>query len=119
LDHKVNNWFTVGGTFNYTNGFNTGLNTGSLPGSAFNTSGAGRLAIALAPNVGPYKNDGTYNINTASNTIGQGNNLTALSFTNPVVLLDLNKFTSESDRVAGNTYGQIKLPFGVVFKTLY
>ena len=118
LDHKVNNWFTVGGSFNYSNTFNNGLNTGST-GAAFNTSGVGRLPLVLAPNVGPYKNDGTYNINTASNSIGQGANLSALSFTNPVILNDLNKFTSESDQIRGHINAQIKFPFDVTFKTQY
>lgn len=118
LDHKVNNWLTVGGTFNYTNSTNNGLNTGST-GAAFNTSGAARLAFGLAPNVGPYKNDGTYNINTTANTIGQGNNKSALAFTNPVMLLDLNKFSSQSERVLANVYGQIRLLQGLNFKSLY
>ena len=118
LDHKVNNWLSLGGSFNYSNTFNNGLNTGST-GGAFNTSGVGRLPLVLAPNVGPYKNDGTYNINTAANTIGQGNNLTALSFTNPVILNDLNKFTSESDQIRANMNGQIRFPFGVTFRTQY
>lgn len=118
IDHKVNNWFTVGGTFNYTNGFNNGINTGST-GAAFNTSGGARLAFALAPNVSPYNADGSYNINTASNQIGQGANLTSLAFTNPVLLLDKNVFTSESDRILSNFYGQIKLPFGVTYRTMF
>ena len=118
LDHKVNNWLSVGGSFNYSNTFNNGLNTGST-GGAFNTSGVGRLPLVLAPNVGPFKNDGTYNINAAANTIGQGNNLTALSFTNPVMLNDLNKFSSESDQIRGNINAQIKLPYGIAFRTQY
>jgi TonB-linked SusC/RagA family outer membrane protein len=118
LDHKVNNWFTVGGTFNYTTTKNEGLNTGST-GAAFNTSGAARLAFALAPNVSPYNNDGTYNINTATNTIGQGNNKSPLAFTNGVMLLDLNKFTSDNDRFLANVYGQVQLIKGLNFKTLY
>ena len=118
LDHKVNTWLSLGGSFNYSNTENNGLNTGST-GGAFNTSGVGRLPLVLAPNVGPYKNDGTYNINAAANTIGQGNNLTALSFTNPVMLNDLNKFSSESDQIRGNINAQIKLPIGVLFRTQY
>lgn len=118
IDQKVNDWFTVGGTFNYTNSHSNGLNTGST-GAAFNTSGAARLAFALAPNVGPYRNDGTYNINTASNSIGQGNNISALAFTNPVMLLDLNRFESKSDRVMGNVYANVRIMRGLNFKTLY
>ncbi|MBD0283894.1 MAG: TonB-dependent receptor [Flavisolibacter sp.] len=118
LDHKVTNRITLGGTFNYTNSDNEGLNTGST-GAAFNSSGSARLAFALAPNVGPYKADGSYNINTATNTIGQGNNLTALQFTNPVLLLDLNRFTSQNDRILANVYGQLTIINGLNFKSLY
>ncbi|MGZ8537541.1 MAG: SusC/RagA family TonB-linked outer membrane protein, partial [Flavisolibacter sp.] len=116
LDHKVTNAISVGGTFNYTSSTNEGLNTGST-GAAFNTSGQARLAFALAPNVGPYKNDGTYNIN--GQTIGQGNNLSVLAFTNPKMLLDLNRFTSATERILGNIYGQVRLVKGLTFKTLY
>jgi TonB-linked SusC/RagA family outer membrane protein len=117
LDHSVNTWLKVGGTFNYTNSDNEGLNTGST-GAAFNTSGSARLAFALAPNVSPYNADGSYNIN-GTGAIGQGNNKTPLAFTNPVLLLDLNKFTSESERILGNVYGTIRLFEGLNFKSLY
>ncbi|HEV8284025.1 MAG TPA: TonB-dependent receptor [Chitinophagaceae bacterium] len=116
LDQKVNNWLTVGGTFNYSSSKNNGLNTGSI-GGAFATSGAARLAFALAPNVSPYNPDGTYNI--ASGQIGQGKNLTTLAFPNPVLLLDLNRFESNSERIIGNVYGQVKILNGLNFKTLY
>jgi TonB-linked SusC/RagA family outer membrane protein len=117
MDHNVNTWLKVGGTFNYTNSDNQGLNTGST-GAAFNTSGAARLAFALAPNVSPYNADGTYNINGTA-TIGQGNNKSALAFTNPVLLNDLNTFTSESERIMGNVYGQVRIMNGLNFRTLY
>ena len=117
LNHKVNNWFSVGGTFAYTTSENVGINTGST-GASFNTSGSARLAIVLAPNVGPYNNDGTYNV-SGSNTIGYGNNKSVLNFTNPVLLLDQNRFESKSERVLGNIYGQINFTKGLSFKTLY
>lgn len=118
LDHRVTNALTFGGTFNYTNTVSNGLNTGST-GAAFNTSGGARLAFVLAPNVSPYNADGSYNINRATNSIGQGANLSALSFTNPVMLLDLNKFTSTNDRILTNVYGQLNVLNGLTFKTLY
>jgi TonB-linked SusC/RagA family outer membrane protein len=116
LDQKVTDWFTVGGTFNYSATQNDGLNTGST-GAAFNTSGQARLGFALAPNVSPYNPDGTYNI--SAGIIGPGKNLTALAFTNPVVLLDLNRFESNGERILGNVYGQVKILKGLNFKTLY
>lgn len=118
LDHKVTDRISFGGTFNYTNSNSEGLNTGST-GAAFNTSGAARLAFVLAPNVGPYNADGSYNINTATNIIGQGANISVLQFTNPVLLLNMNTFTSVNNRVLANLYGQTTLLKGFTFKTLY
>lgn len=119
LDHKVNNRLTIGGKFQYANTNNTGVNSGSTPGGAFATSGIGRLGFNLMPNVPIYLNDGSYNINRVSNTIGQGGNITALQFTNPQVLLDLNTFSSLSERVIGNIYANIKLFDGLSFRTTY
>jgi TonB-dependent starch-binding outer membrane protein SusC len=119
IDQQVTDWFKVGGKFNYSTNNSEGINTGSIAGTAFNTAGAGRLPLVLAPNVGPYNNDGTYNINRAANSIGQGNNLTALSFPNPVLLLDQNQFTSMNDRIMSNFYGEIKLFRDLRFRTVY
>ena len=116
LDHKISNSITVGGTFNYTSSNNHGVNTGST-GAAFNTSGAARLAFALAPNVSPFKDDGSYNIN--GQTIGQGKNLSVLAFTNPVMLNELNRFESNTERILGNIYGQLRILNGLTLKTLY
>ena len=59
VDHKVNNWFTVGINSSYANEMNrAALNSGSLPGAAFASGGVGRLALSLPPNVSPYNNDG-------------------------------------------------------------
>jgi len=119
LDHKVNSRFTVGGKFQYSTSRNTGVNSGSLPGQAFNTSGIGRLAFNLMPNVPVFLNNGLYNINTVSNTVGQGANLSALQFTNPKFLIDRNLFSSENDRVLANFYGSVKLMDGLIFKSVY
>lgn len=119
VDHKVNNWLTVGVNLGITNSDNFGPNSGSLPGQAFSIAGLGRLPLVLAPNVAPYNADGTYNINTATNTIGQGANKTALSFYNPAYILKENRFSSTSDRVLANGYAGIKLLNGLNFRTNY
>ncbi|TAH02904.1 MAG: TonB-dependent receptor [Sphingobacteriales bacterium] len=119
VDHKVNNWLQLGGTMNYTNSTNAAPNTGSLPGQAFGIAGLGRLPIILAPNVAPRNADGSYNINTAANTIGQGNNRTALSFYNPVYLLENNRFTSENDQITGNVFAQLNFTKWLNFRTIY
>ncbi len=119
IDHKVNNRITIGGKLQYANTNNTGVNSGSVPGGAFATSGIGRLGFNLMPNVPVYLNNGAYNINTVSNTIGQGSNITALQFTNPQVLLDLNRFSSTSDRIISNVYGNVKIIDGLSFRTTF
>lgn len=117
LDHKVNDRLSIGGSFAYTNSINEAPNTGSLPGQAFSIAGFGRLPLVLAPNVAALNNDGTYNINAAANTIGQGNNLTALSFYNPKYLLDNNRFSSVNDRVIANAYAGFKIAKGLNFRS--
>jgi TonB-dependent starch-binding outer membrane protein SusC len=117
LNHKVSEWLNVGGTFSYAASQNQGLSTGSN-GASFNTGGAARLGIVLAPNVAPYNNDGTYNL-SGNNTIGLMNNKSALNFYNPVYLLNNNRFFSRNERILANVYGQINLLKGLSFKTLY
>ncbi|MDX5436902.1 MAG: TonB-dependent receptor, partial [Pontibacter sp.] len=118
IDHKLTDWLRINGAANYVNSFNSAPNTGSVPGSSFNTSGLGRLAIVTAPNVAARNADGSYNIRT-DNTMGRGNNLTQSGFTNPLPLLDLSSFTSESDRVFGTFGADVTLVKGVNFKTSY
>lgn len=119
IDHKMSNAVSLGGSFSYSNSRTDAPNSGSLPTQAFNTSGLGRLPLVLAPNVAPYNADGSYNINIAGNTIGQGNNLTALSFTNPVMILDLNKFSAETDRILSNVYLDIRFLKYLNFRTVF
>lgn len=119
LEHKVNSRFDIGGKFQYSTSKNSGVNSGSLPGQAFNTSGMGRLAFNLMPNVPVFLNNGAYNINTVNNSIGQGGNITALQFTNPKYLIDKNIFTSENDRIMANIHGVVKIFDGLKFKMLY
>lgn len=119
LEHKVNSRLTVGGKFQFSTSKNSGLNSGSLPGQAFNTSGVGRLAFNLMPNVPVFLNNGSYNINTVNNSIGQGANLTALQFTNAKYLIDKNIFTSENDRVLANAYASVKIFDGLAFKMVF
>jgi len=119
VDHKVNDIFTFGSKIQYANSINDGVNSGSSPGGAFGTSGIGRLGFNLMPNVPVYLNDGSYNINRVSNTIGQGGNRTALQFTNPQLLLDQNTFSSETDRFIANIYGNVKIIEGLSFRTTF
>lgn len=106
LDHKVGSALSLGGKISYANEGNAAaFNTGSLNGDAFTTTGAGRLAIVSAPNVSPYNNDGTYNVNNTINFLGQMNNkVPQVGFYNPKPLLDLNKGDNELNRLQSNVY---------------
>jgi TonB-linked SusC/RagA family outer membrane protein len=127
LDHKLTKNIKIGGTIGYANNNNTAPNTGSLSGQAFNTSGLGRLAFVTAPNIDPYLYDangnrltGNAQYNVASNNQpGRGKNKQQVGFANVVPIIDLNRFSSESDQIQASAYAQIELLKGLVVKTQY
>jgi TonB-linked SusC/RagA family outer membrane protein len=119
IDSKVNNVLTVGGKISFSNEKNFAATTsGSLSGEGFNTGGLARLAIVNAPNVSPYKNDGSYNI--GNTYIGSMNNsLAQVGFYNPVPILDMNRSNSEVNHIQSNAYIQLR-PFSwLTLKSLY
>ncbi len=128
LDHKVYKNFTVGTTIAYANSFNSAPSTGSLPGSAFNTAGLGRLPLVLPPNVSAYNPDGSYNLSGAG--IGPGANLNPTSnplspsplvtgYYNPDIILAKNKFTSETNEIQGSIYASWEIIKGLTARTMY
>ncbi len=127
LDHKVTKTLTFGTNFSYSNTLNSAPNSGSLAGSAFNTSGIGRLPIVLPPNVPAYNNDGTYAL--TGNSLGVGANINPTSLTqaplstggypNPVVILDKNTFTSESAAIRGAVYANWEIIKGLNARTMF
>lgn len=118
LEQKVNNWFTLGGSLNYSNSKNAAPNTGSLPGQAFGIAGLGRQPLVMPSNVSPYNADGSYNVN--GNAIGQGANITAVpAYYNPVYIIDQNKFSSDNDRILSNVYANIRFMQGLNFRTVF
>jgi TonB-linked SusC/RagA family outer membrane protein len=120
IDQTVNEWLKLKGSVAYNTSYNRSPYAGSLPGSNFFLVGAARLAISLPPNVPAYNEDGSYNISTTSpNTIGMGNNKVISNFGNPVALLDLNRFTSENDRVIASFGATVKLLKNLDFNTSY
>ncbi len=122
IDHRANKVLSVGAKVAYSNEQNlAATSSGSLPGEAFSTGGLGRVAVVTAPNVSPYNNDGSYNINSASpSLIGSMNNKQSqIGFYNPVISLDKNKSNSESNHTQANAYIQIK-PFNwLAYKSVY
>ena len=122
VDSRVSKYLSFGGKISYSNELNRVASaTGSL-GDAFATGGYGRLALVNAPSISPYNNDGSYNISTAGNFIGQqGNQLSTgqVGFSNPVYLFDKNRSNSETNHIQSNINVQIK-PFSwLTFKSLY
>ena len=117
IDHKLFKGVNIGANFSYSNTLNRAPNTGSLPGSSFNTGGLGRLAFVLPPNVAPFNEDGSYNV--AGSAVGLGANLIASNYPNAAVLVNEDANTSESDRLISNAYVSVQLLKGLTFKTNY
>ncbi len=103
LEHKVNNWFTVGANIGLTRTDYDGLNTGrnSLSGNIFN-------AIRQLPNTPIYDstNPTGYNINLVTGNVGQGTNLQAVgqNISNLVYALDKNILQSKIQRTLLNVF---------------
>ncbi|MDP4224613.1 MAG: SusC/RagA family TonB-linked outer membrane protein, partial [Bacteroidota bacterium] len=116
LEHKLNKYITLGSNIGYTNGYTTS----PVTGSSFATAGAARLAFVLPPNLSPYKNDGSGNYNIEGSAIGRmGQPFPALGYYNPVAILNLNKFTTETDRLLANFNASLEPIKGLVLKTAF
>ncbi|WP_166335141.1 SusC/RagA family TonB-linked outer membrane protein [Sphingobacterium chungjuense] len=117
IDHQVTDWFKVFSNVSYNNTINNAPNSGSVDGAAFNSSGLGRIAVAQAPNVPIYNADGSYNIE--QNALGRGANQVASAFSNPQTLIDLDRNSSETNRLLANLGAELKLLDGLTFRTSY
>lgn len=117
LEHKLTNKIKVGTNFSFSNSMNKAPSTGSLPGQAAQLTGLAREAMVLPPNLAPYNADGSYNI--VGNSIGYGANTVLTGYYNPVVLLDLDKYSSESNALVGNVFGEVELVKNLKIKTNY
>ena len=115
VDHKLNKYITLGATVGYTNGYTESPNTGA----SFATAGAARLAFVLPPIIGPYLNDGSYNI-YGSGIGGMGTGLaSSLGYHNPAAIFDLNKHTTETDRILATVSGTIEPVKGLILKSVF
>ncbi len=119
VDHKLNKAISLGVNATYTNSFTNAPQTGSIAGANFATSGAGRLAFVTAPIVGPYLNNGQYNIDIPNNRIGLLNNTQPVGFVNPVYIFDKNYNDAQNDRVISTIYANVQLIKGLYFRTTY
>jgi TonB-linked SusC/RagA family outer membrane protein len=119
VDHVASKYVTMGGKISYSNEQNyASASTGSTAGSAYGVEGLGRIVLVLPPNISPYNNDGSYNLN--GNALGmQGNNNIGVSYNNIVPILDLNRSNNELQHVASNLYFQVKPTSWITLKTIY
>ena len=117
MDHKATKWLRLTFNINYNNSMNKAPASGSNPDGAFGSSGLGRMVMNQIPNLPAYNEDGSYNLE--NNTLGRKNNLLASQFANPATLIDLDKNTSENNRLISNLGAEITLMPGLIFKTTY
>ncbi len=122
IDHKISSAVSYGAKLSYQNNQNlAAIASGSLSGEAYGTTGLGRLAVLLPPNLAPYNNDGSYNLNPASpSAIGTGADKGfSISYPNPMVSLDLDRYNNEINHITSSVYLQVKpLPW-ITLKTVY
>jgi len=127
LDHKLLNNVTIGVNFSYNNSLNGGPNTGSLPGQYLDGGALGRSTNVLPPNVAVYNEDGSYNFQDKSRMGYGANNADAssngyigtINTENLQLILDKDKYTSETNNAIGNLYAQWTITKGLDFKTTY
>jgi TonB-linked SusC/RagA family outer membrane protein len=115
IDHKVNNWFSFGGSVALTKTDYSGMNTGraSISGNIFS-------ATRQLPNTPIYdaNNPTGYNINLVSGNVGQWDNLQPVgqNLSNIVYALDYNKLTSNIQRYLVNAYASADITKGLNYK---
>ncbi|ARS41869.1 SusC/RagA family TonB-linked outer membrane protein [Sphingobacteriaceae bacterium GW460-11-11-14-LB5] len=117
LTHQATSWLKLNANINYNNSLNSSPNSGSIPGAAFNSSGLGRIAVVMAPNIKPFNNDGSYSV--SGNNIGSGANLVPITYVNPQVIIDKDVNTSESNRFLTNLGAEIKIVEGLTARSTY
>ena len=102
IDQKINDYVKIGANIGYTKGYNTSPQVGA----DYATGTAARLAYVLPPVLPVYKNDGTFNIYQAG-IGGMGEPFGNLGYPNPVVVLNENYFTTQTDRLLTTLYASI------------
>jgi TonB-linked SusC/RagA family outer membrane protein len=119
IDTRVGKILTIGGKVQYSNELNeAATSSGSIPGAAFATAGLGRVPLITSPNVAPYNNDGSYNVN--GNFIGvMGNKVGQVGFFNPQITMDQNRSNAENNRLLGNIFIDLKPIKGLTIRSQY
>lgn len=127
LDHEVIKNVTIGTNVTFSNSYNDGPYSGSLPGQYIQTDAIARLLNILPPNVAVYNPDGTYNIQD-NVRVGYGANVSnagqpgyvgIFNAYNAQLIMDKNIYSSESNTLIGNVYAEWNLLKGLKLKTSY
>ncbi|WP_199119397.1 SusC/RagA family TonB-linked outer membrane protein [Pedobacter sp. ASV28] len=127
LEHKLFSNINLGTHISYNNSLGRGPATGSLPGQYIGTDALSRMTYILPPNVAVYNEDGSYNIqdkqrvgyganNSNASSSGYIGNVNAY---NLQLILDLDKYSSESNSLLGDVYGEWEIVKGLKLKTTY
>ncbi|MGK6351410.1 SusC/RagA family TonB-linked outer membrane protein [Parapedobacter sp. DT-150] len=115
LDHKLTKNMTIGTNLNWSNSVNDNLTHGV--GSAFGLNNLAREAMVLPPNLSPFNEDGSYNIEGAG--IGYGANTLLTGYYNPLPQLEHDQFTSESRSLLGTAFLEYEFVRELKFKINY
>lgn len=107
-EDKITDWLTLSLNSNYSISGNESPDTGSRPGSSMSSYGVTRLALVLPPNVTAYNEDGSFNVNPVSGTLGSGANNTSFPLYNPAARLALTSNTSDNSHFIGNIRFQVR-----------
>lgn len=118
IEHKVNDWFSLGSNLTYNNTFNDAKNSGSLPNSQLFLVGGARLALVLPPNVSPYTDDGAYHL-SRTGSLGPGANLFTNTLYNPEALFAYSKYTTGNDHILGNVHASVNVLKNLKFTSTY
>jgi len=126
LDHRLNEFLSMGTNVAITNTFTAGPNSGSLPGSAFSIAGAGRIAMSYSPIVPRFVNtdtgfpvgDGTF-YNIEDGNMGLLNNTQGVGWFHPDWMFKNNYSNATSDRVVGSVFVNLEPLDGLVFRSVF
>ncbi|WP_345066923.1 TonB-dependent receptor [Sphingobacterium thermophilum] len=128
IDNTTTDWMKVGVKLNYVNENNkAAMSTGAGSSGSFQSSSSSgamaRLALMTAPIVGPYNNDGTFNV-TSNGFVGLMDNVghlneSRLGFYNPVISLENNYSNNYGNNVQSSAYLQLKPLKWITFKSVY
>lgn len=128
IDNQTNDWLKLGVKLNYVNENNlAAMATGAGSSGSFQSSSSSgamaRLALMSAPIIGPYNNDGSFNV-TSNGFLGlmdnEGHlNQSRLGFYNPVISLLNNYSNNGGNNIQSTAYVEVKPISWLTLKSVY